>query len=61
MTVAASTQRPPRAPTEPESAGMHERAAIAGAELTVHSAPGAGTAVRIELPLVPPAIPGDED
>jgi hypothetical protein len=28
---------------------------------TVHSAPGAGTTVRIELPLVPPAIPGDED
>jgi signal transduction histidine kinase len=36
--------------------GMHERAAIAGAELAVHSEPGAGTVVRVELPLVPSTI-----
>jgi signal transduction histidine kinase len=35
--------------------GMRERADIAGAELTIGSEPGAGTVVRVELPLDGPA------
>jgi DNA-binding NarL/FixJ family response regulator/signal transduction histidine kinase len=36
--------------------GMRERAVIAGAELAVQTKSGAGTVVRVELPLVPPTV-----
>jgi PAS domain S-box-containing protein len=39
--------------------GMRERAAIVGAELAIESERGAGTLVRVELPLVPQAIRGE--
>lgn len=39
--------------------GMHERAAIAGAVLDIQSRPGAGTLVRVELPLASPEDPSD--
>jgi DNA-binding NarL/FixJ family response regulator len=38
---------------------MRERAAIVGAELAIESERGAGTLVRVELPLVPQAIRGE--
>src|SRR5690606_4625666 len=34
-------------------AGMRERAAIVGGELTVESTPGAGTTVRVKIPIRP--------
>jgi signal transduction histidine kinase len=33
--------------------GMRERALLAGGELEIHSAPGAGTLVRVRLPSKP--------
>jgi len=38
-------------------AGMRERAALAGGEASVSSRPGAGTRVRVTLPLAPGAAP----
>ncbi len=34
-------------------AGMHERAKLADGTLTVDSAPGKGTTVRVEVPIAP--------
>ncbi|MDQ2935215.1 MAG: sensor histidine kinase [Chloroflexota bacterium] len=41
-------------------AGMRERAAMIGATLSLRSAPGAGTRVRLSVPVGPPVTAGNE-